>query len=285
MKKIIFILSILFCGELIAQDTKKPIEPKEYTYKITGEDSLKAYLFFPADESAEELHASMVIFHGGGWSIGEPSWGFSYAEKYANLGLVSIAVQYRLSNQKDITPVDAMEDARDLMIWVRENSEDLKIDKDRIAAFGWSAGAHLIASAAVFPGYGSDSAISSIPNALILQSPALSIVNNGWFSKLLLNKGNPVDYSPAEHMKGDMPPSIIVVGRDDTVTPLGESELFHKNMLKHGNKSLLFIYEGVGHLFTPSDQPDNGWPKPDKEVSKKAFNEIDLFLKSLNYIK
>ena len=46
--------------------------------------------------------------------------------------------------------------------------------------------------------------------------------------------------------------------------------------------NFIFI-DGVGHLFTPL--PDNGWPKPDKEVSKKAFNQVDLFLKGLGYIK
>ena len=178
-----------------------------------------------------------------------------------------------------------MEDAKDFFIWIRENTKLLKTNNDRIAAFGWSAGAHLIASAAVFPAYGSDSVVTSIPNALILQSPALSIVNDGWFKKLLLNKGNPKDLSPAEHINGMMPPSIIVVGEIIPLHLLRGSELFHENMMNYGNESHLFIYDGVGHLFTPSDQPDNGWPKPDKEISEKAFNEVDLFLKRLSYFK
>ncbi len=282
--KILFLLIILYVG-LKAQDITNSIQPVEFTYKIVGSDKLVAYVFFPFDYSANENHASIVIFHGGGWSMGEPSWGFVHAQKYAKLGLVSIAVQYRLSDENTITPIDAMEDAKDFFIWIRENTKLLKTNNDKIAAFGWSAGAHLIASAAVFPAYGSDSVITSIPNALILQSPALSIVNDMWFKKLLLNKGNPIDFSPAENIVGEMPPSIIVVGRDDTVTPIEESELFHENMLNYGNESHLFVYDGVGHLFTPSDQPDNRLPKPDKGISEKATNEVDLFLKSHNYIK
>ena len=282
--KILFLLIILSVG-LNAQENTNSIEPLEFIYKIAGSDSLKAYVFFPIDNSANENHAAIAIFHGGGWSIGEPSWGFGYAQKYAKLGLVSIAVQYRLSDENTITPIDAIEDTKDCFIWMREKTKLLKTNNDKIAAFGWSAGAHLIACSAVFPDYGSDSVITSIPNALILQSPGLSIVNDRWFKKLLLDKGNPKDFSPAEYINGDMPPSIIVVGRDDTVTPIEGSELFHKNLLKYGNESHLFVFDGVGHLFTPSDQPDNGWPKPDKEISKKAFNEIDLFLKRLNYIK
>jgi hypothetical protein len=41
----------------------------------------------------------------------------------------------------------------------------------------------------------------------------------------------------------------------------------------------------VGHLFTPSDQADDGYPNPDKEVQAKAYNELDKFLKRLDYIK
>jgi acetyl esterase len=285
MKYRIFIISILFCAGLKAQDNTNPNKPSEFTYKIIGSDSLKAYVFYPVDKPTNRKHASIAILHGGGWVMGDPSWGFWHAEKYAKLGLVSIAVEYRLSDEKNITPIDAIEDARDFFIWMRENANDLKIKQDRIAAFGWSAGAHLIACSTVFPGYGTDTTITSIPNALILQSPALSIINDEWFKKLLLNRGNPIDFSPAQHIRKNMPPSVIVIGRDDTVTPLIYSEFFRDEMIKNGNVCSLFVYDGVGHLFTPSDQPDNGWPKPDKVVSEKAFDAIDSFLKELGYIK
>jgi len=50
----------------------------------------------------------------------------------------------------------------------------------------------------------------------------------------------------------NMPPSIILVGRDDSVTPAYQSKLFHKNMLSYNNDSYLYIYDGVGHLFYTS---------------------------------
>ena len=91
--------------------------------------------------------------------------------------------------------------------------------------------------------------------------------------------------SPSEHVRPKLPPSIIVIGRTDTVTPLEGAELFHKNMLKHGNTSFLHVLEGVGHLFTPSDQPDDDWPNPDPEKRKQTISEVDKFLSSLGYIE
>ena len=71
--------------------------------------------------------------------------------------------------------------------------------------------------------------------------------------------------SPAEFVSENTPPTIIVIGREDTVTPIEGSQLFKKNMDKHKNECKLILYDGVGHLFTPSSEPDNGWPNPDKK--------------------
>lgn len=284
--KFTYLLLVTFITlNIYSQDTNEVSGPVEYTYYSTKECDLKAYVFSPKEINLVSDHPAIVIFHGGGWNIGEPSWAFGLAEKYAMKGMVAVAAQYRLSDQETITPLDAMADARNVIIWMREESEKLGIDKNRIAAYGWSAGAHLAACTAIFPTYSTDRSYNSIPNALLLVSPALSITKDEWFIKLLGNKNKPIDCSPAENIDGKLPPSIIVVGEDDTVTPVYESKLFHNNMLKNGNESYLFIYEGVGHLFTPSDQPDYEYPNPDINIQKKAYDELDKFLRKHEYIK
>ena len=285
MKALIILINLTITLNLIAQEKHSIQGPVKYIFDITETDTLKLHVFTPAFRQQGNSHPAIVIFHGGGWSIGDPTWGYWLAEKYAGKGMIAVTAQYRLSDKKHITPIEAMEDARNAILWIRKNSKRLKIQPDSIVAYGWSAGAHLVASAAVFPSFDTDNRLSSIPNALVLYSPALSLASDGWFKTILLDRGNPMNYSPAEHLKGNMPPSIIVVGRDDTVTPIYESELFHKNMQKHGNESYLHIYEGVGHLFTPSDQPDDGWPNPDKEISGRAYEVIDSFLAKLGYIE
>lgn len=284
MKNACLFLVSLLALNVCAQSTDEIAGPAEYIYYSTDDCDLKAYVFSPKETDPVSNHPAIVIFHGGGWSVGEPAWAFGIAEKYAEKGMVAVAVQYRLSDQKSITPVDAMGDARNSIIWMREESEKLRINKDKIAAYGWSAGAHLAACFAVFHSSSSDSNYNSIPDALLLVSPALSITEDEWFLKLLGSDYKPIDCSPAENINGNLPPSIIVVGEDDTVTPVSESKLFHNNMLKNGNESNLFIYAGAGHLFTPSDQPDNGYPNPDKTIQKKAYNELDIFLLKHKFI-
>jgi len=285
MRLLIALLVFPFCMNNFAQESRNVLGPIEYVFDSSQGTKLKAFKFIPEDIKKVSSYSAIVIFHGGGWSIGDPAWAFGLAEKYARKGLVAIAAQYRLSDQESITPLDAMEDARNVILWMRENSTELNIDKDRIAAYGWSAGAHLAACAAVFYSIDIENEINSIPSALLLVSPALSIINDEWFKQLLLNKSDPYDCSPAENLKENMPPSIIVIGNEDTVTPISGSELFHQNMLKHGNRSQIFIYDGVGHLFTPSDQPDDGYPNPDKVIQTIAYSELENFLRELKYIE
>jgi acetyl esterase/lipase len=276
------LLLCFFISQIHGQDKSGP-DPKEYIYAKRGSINLKAYVFLPEKENDSERHPAVVIFHGGGWSIGEASWGFKRARHFSKLGFVAVSAQYRLSNKKDITPLEAMADARDVIKWMRSNADSLRIDPDKVVAYGWSAGAHLAVSAAIFND--SHPSISSAPNALILVSPAVSLKKDGWFKRILLNRTEVHNVSPDEYVRKGLPPTIILQGRDDTVTPLPGAQTFTDRMLAAGNRCELIIYDDVGHLFTPSSMPDYNYPKPDLKVQADAFKKADEFLKSLGFIK
>lgn len=286
MRNIILFSVFLFLAIPItdAQGEDAASEVKEYTYDT--EHGLKIYGIFPSDYDAEKQYPAIVIFHGGGWAIGEPAWGFSSARHYAENGLVAFSVQYRLQDlENGITPYESVLDAQTAIRWVRENATKFSIDENRIAAYGWSAGAHLATCATVFENLDATTeTTSSAPNLLVLKSPALTLMKYRNFQNRLLDKIKVENLSPAERVSDSTPPTIIVFGREDTVTPLSGSELFQNNMNEFGNEVELHIYDGVGHLFTPATEPDDGWPNPDKEVSAKAQKEIDSFLEKHAYI-
>lgn len=268
---------------MLTQSYAQKIFDQEYIYSTKDSIDLKAYVFTLDSLKNSNNLPAIVIFHGGGWASGEASWSFGRANHFAKLGYVAIAAQYRLSDQKKITPIDAMEDARDIIKWIRLNKKLLKIDPNKLVGYGWSAGAHLVASAAIFPDL--NTSVSSIPNALILVSPAVSLEKDKWFRKLLLNKIEVDKVSPEENVKNGLPPTIILQGRDDTVTPLVGVESFANKMKLNGNICELVIFDGVGHLFTPSTESDDGFPNPDPKVQAKAYEKTDNFLRSLGYLK
>jgi hypothetical protein len=155
---------------------------------------LEANIFYPDGIKKGEKRNAIVIIHGGGFVAGNPSWAFNQARHYSGMGMIGIAAQYRLSNFKDVTPIDAIQDVKDLMFWLRKNADSLRINKNKIAASGWSVGAQLCATLAIFPDTLTDTKIGCAPDALLLTSPATG--TDGWFIELLNGeKINPADYS------------------------------------------------------------------------------------------
>nr|WP_245344717.1 alpha/beta hydrolase [Asticcacaulis solisilvae] len=259
-----------------AQDACK-LDKSEQVFSQTPNGPLKAHVFAPAGTEGKPRPA-IVLFHGGGWVMGDPSWSFWLVDRYACKGMVAIVAQYRLSDQKTASPAEASDDAMAAIAWTRKHAAQFNIDPDRIAALGWSAGAHLAASAAIFA---TDKTQS--PNLLALVSPAVSVVEDNHFRALFPPGTKIEDFSPAEHVRADLPPTVMVTGRTDTVTPLAGVTKFHERMLAAGNVSVLHVYDGVGHLFTPATLADNGFPKPDPAVQEKAYAAIDAFLIERGY--
>ncbi|HTY00101.1 MAG TPA: alpha/beta hydrolase [Bacteroidota bacterium] len=252
------------------------------SFKTENGFVLKAHLFYPDGIRPGEKRPAIVIFYGGGLVLGNASWGYPGAKRFAGKGMIGIAAQYRLCNFRDVTPIESIADAKDLMLWLRKNADSLGIDADKIAASGWSMGAQLCATLAIFPDTLPGTKIQTSPNALLLTSPGTDA--RGWFTELLNGaKVNPLDLSPVDHVRSGLPPTIILEGRDDSVTPLKDVQLFHDKLVAAGDSCEMWIYDGVGHLFTPTALGDNGWPRPDPRVQEDANAKADAFLARLGY--
>src|SRR2546426_301385 len=88
-----------------AQDNTAVNEPVEHIYASPDSVELKAYVFSGRKTSVRQRRPAIVLFHGGGWTIGEPQWAFPQAKHFAKRGMIAVAAQYRLSDQKEITPL------------------------------------------------------------------------------------------------------------------------------------------------------------------------------------
>lgn len=115
-------------------ETPKPTDIR--TYKTIDTTELKAHIFLPAHAVKGELHPAIILLHGGGWNVGSADWMHDDAKWYADFNMVAIAGEYRLSDQKSTTPIEAMADTRDLVRWVREHATDLAVDPHKIAITG-----------------------------------------------------------------------------------------------------------------------------------------------------
>lgn len=215
--------------------------PDIRSYKQVGNRSLAAHIFRP---DADDPSPAILLFHGGGWQVGQPEWTYGQAEAFRSAGITAIPIEYRLSDETT-TPAEAVEDACDAFAWVRSNAAELGIDPDRIGAYGISAGGHLAAAA----GTGACRREIRGPDVMALYSPALDVQRDGWFRRLMRG-GDPADVSPVDLAVNGGPPTFIIQGERDTLTPAHGAELFCERLGVHGDECRIQLYPGVGHLLT-----------------------------------
>ncbi|MDA1195343.1 MAG: alpha/beta hydrolase [Planctomycetota bacterium] len=88
----------------------------------------------------------VLVFHGGGWVQGDKSQFRPLVRFLAEDGFVAATVQYRLARpgmrNGNAWPAQ-IEDAKCAVRYMRAHAERWGVDPDRIAAMGFSAGAHL----------------------------------------------------------------------------------------------------------------------------------------------
>ncbi len=286
--KTIFILILTIAGVLTAQaipvTNNNVLQRRSYVYREIDGQKLNAYVFQPQGENSGKSRAAVLLFHGGGWVAGSAGWTSREARRFASLGLTAVTVDYRLS-EGEITPIDALDDARAAFRWVRRRAAEFNIDPRRVAGYGVSAGGYLVAAAATLklPGDGIDDT-SSKPDLLLLWSPALDGAADHRFVKLLQGRASAADYSPLKHAGAATPPTCIVNGDKDRVTPLAKAEKFRDRVVQAGGICELHAYAGVGHLLTRNlaNQGDNFDPDPKSKADGLA--QFEQFLRERGYL-
>ncbi|MEO8628190.1 MAG: alpha/beta hydrolase, partial [Betaproteobacteria bacterium] len=85
----------------------------------------------------------VLMVHGGGWHEGKRKHMGRFSKMLARRGYVVVNIDYRLAPQFHFPA--QIEDLREAVRWMRANAVSLKLDPMRIGAWGYSAGAHLVA--------------------------------------------------------------------------------------------------------------------------------------------
>lgn len=281
-------------GTLVGADspavkTKKagppPLPPgvrvvRDLPYVASGHERQVLDLYLPATGKAPLV----VWIHGGGWQNGSKDR--SPATVLLADGFAVASINYRLSSHA-VFPAQ-IEDCKAAIRWLRAHASDHGYDPDRIAAWGSSAGGHLVAllgatgdtrefdvgahldrssrvqAVVDFFGpadlltMGAQSAPGGRINHDAPDSPEAKLIGG----PVQENKDRSRRASPLTYVSSGDAPFLIVHGDADPLVPLRQSENLQTALQKNRVEATLYVVKGGGH---------GGFRDPEVDRQVRAF--------------
>jgi acetyl esterase/lipase len=210
-------------------------------------------------------HPVVVWVHGGGWQGGRR--GMGHAVDFAQYGYAVAAVQYRFSGEARFPA--QVHDVKGAVRWLRAHAATYRLDADRVAGWGASAGGFLISLVALTSekaewegDVGGNLEQSSrlqcvvdyfgVSDLLALASPSGDTVVDQLATNLLgygvrQQPESARQASPVAHATSTAPPFLLLHGDEDPLVPQAQSESLHIALNSAGAESSLIILPGAVH--------------------------------------
>lgn len=151
----------------------------------------------------------IVMYFGGGWQNGRPGIFAAVAQALARRGYVCVVPQYRLSGEKPFPA--AVYDCKAAVRWTRKNAKRFKMDPNRIACLGGSAGGHLSGFMAAsngiarFEGKGEHREFSSDVQAAIVMCGPMNLLSPHIVERVEKTAAKPEGDAIIDFMGGALP--------------------------------------------------------------------------------
>lgn len=238
---------------------------RDLAYVPGGHERQKLDLYLPKGGTNLPL---IINIHGGAFKMGSKEQGVPL--DYLSLGYAVASINYRLSQHAKFPA--QIEDCKAAVRWLRAHAAEYRIDPNRIAAWGASAGGHLAAMLgttgdtrefdvggnleqssrvqAVVDYFGPTDFLQMdahcLPNGMThdpANSPESELVGGAIQEhKDRVARANPITYVTP----GD-PPFLICHGDADPMVPHHQSELLEAALRKAGVPVIFYTVKGAGH--------------------------------------
>ncbi|MGY1651007.1 alpha/beta hydrolase fold domain-containing protein [Geodermatophilus sp. SYSU D01119] len=248
---------------------------------LPGARPLELDLYLPPGEGP---HPAVLFLHGGGWRLGSrhsggPAFpGRTLFQRVAAAGIAVASADYRLSGEA-VWPAQ-LSDAKAAVRWLRARAAELRVDGDRLAAWGESAGGHLAALLGLVtdPDSEGDVGVTGPSSAVVAVAawyPPTDLVGfagdagadpaDATTREAQLLGAPPVDVpdaaaqaSPLSHVSAGAPPFLLLHGRADRFVPCVQSERLADALHGAGADVALHTYDGADHMWlgTPEAATD-----------------------------
>ena len=220
---------------------------KDVTYTPAGwPAALQADLWRPAVGGAKP---AVLLIHGGGWTGGKRQHMDSIAKRLVRRGYVVMNISYRFAPQyRHPAQID---DARQALRWLRANHKDLQVDPQRVAAWGYSAGAHLAALLGAADAAAADRVQAVVAGGIpadLRYYPDSPLIGKLMGTTLAGDTANWTAASPVTKVGRDSPPFFLYHGSWDKVVGDNNAYAMKAALDAAGVPNELYILNGLGHI-------------------------------------
>lgn len=272
MTRLLLLFVAAGIGAAITGSTSADEITRQYDLQFSDADDSAGQcdLYLPMAKE-DQLRPVVVVIHGGAWMTGDKWTMAGHCNALAKQGYAVVCVNYRLAPAfKFPTQVD---DIRTALLWIKGQSEKLKLDLTRLGVFGYSAGGHLASLVAV---------LADEPIQKQTRASAWPADDPRWKQlpkiKTVCVGGPPCDFrvlppantsmayflggsrqdkpsvyeaaSPTANVSAGDPPIQVVHGEKDLLVGVGSSKAFVKELKNAGVTCGLKVIPGQGHMLT-----------------------------------
>lgn len=286
--KLIFLI-LLFSNLLIAQYSLI----SDINYANRGDTAQVLDLLMP--DNIVEASPLVVFIHGGQWRGGDKSLAIEWVDTLLNHKIIVASINYRLISDS-IFPAQIY-DCKAAIRWLKANASFYKIDTNKVAVMGTSAGGHLSAlmgtSFGVVPledfNLGNPNYSSKVYAVVDFFGPTEMLRNDLYHSP---NCSNPINFNeadsppsklvgcpiqtcsekiiavdPATYIDSSDPPFLIFHGEDDCSISAFESIYLDSALTAHNVYSSFNLMPGFAHA------KDEQWKTPSLKLAVLSFLE------------
>jgi acetyl esterase/lipase len=229
---------------------------------------------------------AVLVLHGGAWFKGNRKSCLPIILELARHGCVAVSANYRLA-PKHRYPAQ-IHDAKCAVRWLRANASRYRIDPERIAALGYSAGGHLAcllgttAGQRELEGTGGHAGHSSKVNLVVgyypvtdLQALRITFLHSLIVDRLLGKSGAVAcsQASPITHADRRSAPTLLLHGTADLLVPHSQSRTFADKLRVAGAHVQLHTLKEAGHGF------GSGPGAHDREADRIALEFLNRHFK------